>query len=165
MDLSHEVDRWPAPYTLDPALRALQGRLTENRHCRRRWPGRSPVAGILMAELMRRCQPKCTLAHIFTSMMTQLQRDIWNRFTITLTRLDFTAPQWVRNQIPSDDSTEQGIGRCWLDILHRTNGTKAFLYNRLSGRTIERTAEYTAPCLLLEREEGSRVTWEIVGNE
>ena len=62
------------PFQLEPALQALK----------------QPRQRILVLTLK--------------SMMTQFQKEFWNRFTIALTRLDSAGLQRVRSCIPSNHS-------------------------------------------------------------
>lgn len=64
--------------------------------------GKTLEAGILTAELMRRGKARRVLVVTTKSMMRQFQQEFWNRFTISLTRLDSAGIQRIRREIPSN---------------------------------------------------------------
>lgn len=90
------------PYQLEPAQMALN-------HTRQRiliadtvGLGKTLEAGILMSELIIRGKGKRILVVTVKSMMTQFQKEMWNRFTIPLVRLDSGKIQRVRARIPAN---------------------------------------------------------------
>ena len=55
-----------------------------------------------MSELIARGKGKRILVVTVKSMMTQFQKEMWNRFTIPLVRLDSSRIQSVRAKIPTN---------------------------------------------------------------
>ncbi|WP_286816867.1 DEAD/DEAH box helicase [Marinobacter sp. UBA3607] len=100
--LGHKAAMDPVPYQLDPALQALKQNRQRILIADTVGLGKTLEAGVLMTELMRRGRGKRILVLTLKSMMTQFQKEMWNRFTIPLTRLDSAGLQRVRNHIPGN---------------------------------------------------------------
>jgi superfamily II DNA or RNA helicase len=100
--LGHKAAMDPVPYQLDPALQALKQNRQRILIADAVGLGKTLEAGILMTELMLRGRGKRILVLTLKSMMTQFQKEMWNRFTIPLTRLDSAGLQRVRNHIPGN---------------------------------------------------------------
>lgn len=64
--------------------------------------GKTLEAGILMSELIARGKGKRILVVTVKSMMTQFQKEMWNRFTIPLVRIDSNKIQKIRSQLPAN---------------------------------------------------------------
>jgi superfamily II DNA or RNA helicase len=100
--LGHHAAMDAVPYQLDPALQALKQNRQRILIADAVGLGKTLEAGVLMTELMRRGRGKRILVLTLKSMMTQFQKEMWNRFTIPLTRLDSQGLQRVRNNIPGN---------------------------------------------------------------
>lgn len=78
--------------------------------------GKTLEAGILTAELMRRGKARRVLVVTTKSMMLQFQQEFWNRFTISLTRLDSAGIQRIRREIPSNHNPFNYFDRTIISV-------------------------------------------------
>ena len=90
------------PYQLEPAQIALNRTRQRILIADTVGLGKTLEAGILMSELIARGKGKRILVVTVKSMMTQFQKEMWNRFTIPLVRLDSGKIQRVRARIPAN---------------------------------------------------------------
>lgn len=95
--------------------------------------GKTLEAGILMSELIARGKGKRILVVTVKSMMTQFQKEMWNRFTIPLVRIDSKKIQDIRSKLPSNynpffyyDKTIVSIDTLKRDVEYRTHLENAY---------------------------------------
>lgn len=95
--------------------------------------GKTLEAGILMSELIIRGKGKRILVVTSKSMMTQFQKEMWNRYTIPLVRLDSHKIQKIRTSLPSNynpffyyDKVIVSIDTIKRDVEYRTHLENAY---------------------------------------
>lgn len=121
------------PYQLDPAKLSLQRPRQRILIADTVGLGKTLEAGILMSELIARRKGKRILVVTVKSMMTQFQKEMWNRFTIPLVRLDSNRIQKIRASLPTNynpffyyDKTIVSIDTLKRDVEYRTHLENAY---------------------------------------
>lgn len=121
------------PYQLDPAQISLRRPRQRILIADAVGLGKTLEAGILMSELIARGKGKRILVVTVKSMMTQFQKEMWNRFTIPLVRLDSARIQKIRQELPSNynpffyyDKTIVSIDTLKRDVEYRTHLENAY---------------------------------------
>ncbi len=121
------------PYQLEPAQISLKRPRQRILIADTTGLGKTLEAGILMSELIARGKGRRILVVTVKSMMTQFQKEMWNRFTIPLVRLDSKKIHDLRAKLPSNynpfsyyDKTIVSIDTLKRDIEYRTHLEKAY---------------------------------------
>ncbi len=127
--VAHQAAMDLVPYQLDPALQALKQPRQRILIADAVGLGKTLEAGILVTELMQRGRGKRILVLTLKSMMTQFQKEFWNRFTIPLTRLDSAGLQRVRSRIPGNHNPFYYYDKSIIsiDTLKQDNEFKTYL--------------------------------------
>jgi ERCC4-related helicase len=102
IQLGHRAAMDVVPYQLDPAYTALQQPRQRILMADAVGLGKTIECGILLTELIERGRANRILVLAVKSMLTQFQKELWERFTIPLVRLDSAGIQSVRNRIPTN---------------------------------------------------------------
>lgn len=133
LHIGHKAAMDPMPYQLDPTKLSLQRPRQRILIADTVGLGKTLEAGILMSELIARGKGKRILVVTVKSMMTQFQKEMWNRFTIPLVRLDSNRIQKIRASLPSNynpffyyDKTIVSIDTLKRDMEYRTHLEKAY---------------------------------------
>jgi superfamily II DNA or RNA helicase len=127
--VAHRAAMDVVPYQLDPAIQALKQPRQRILIADAVGLGKTLEAGILVTELIQRGRGQRILVLTLKSMMTQFQKEFWNRFTIPLTRLDSMGLQRVRSRIPGNHNPFYYFDKSIIsiDTLKQDNEFKGYL--------------------------------------
>lgn len=133
LHIGHQAAMDLMPYQLDPAKLSLQRPRQRILIADTVGLGKTLEAGILISELIARGKGKRILVVTVKSMMTQFQKEMWNRFTIPLVRLDSNRIQKIRSSPPTNynpffyyDKTIVSIDTLKRDVEYRTHLENAY---------------------------------------
>lgn len=133
LHIGHQAAMDLMPYQLDPVKLSLQRPRQRILIADTVGLGKTLEAGILMSELIARGKGKRILVVTVKSMMTQFQKEMWNRFTIPLVRLDSRRIQKIRTLLPSNynpffyyDKTIVSVDTLKRDVEYRTHLENAY---------------------------------------
>jgi superfamily II DNA or RNA helicase len=133
LHIGHKAAMDLMPYQLDPAHISLRRPRQRILIADTVGLGKTLEAGILMSELIMRGKGKRILVVTVKSMMTQFQKEMWNRFTIPLVRIDSKKIQDIRSKLPSNynpffyyDKTIVSIDTLKRDVEYRTHLENAY---------------------------------------
>lgn len=133
LHIGHQAAMDLMPYQLEPAKLALQRPRQRILIADTVGLGKTLEAGILMSELIARGKGKRILVVTVKSMMTQFQKEMWNRFTIPLVRLDSNRIQKIRASLPANynpffyyDKTIVSVDTLKRDVEYRTHLENAY---------------------------------------
>ena len=114
--IGHRAAMDVLPFQLEPALFALDQPRQRILIADTVGLGKTLEAGILLSELIARGRGKRILVVTVKSMMAQFQKEMWNRFTIPLVRLDSTGLARVRAHLPTNHNPFHHYDRSIVSI-------------------------------------------------
>lgn len=133
LHIGHKAVMDLMPYQLDPAMISLQRPRQRILIADTVGLGKTLEAGILLSELIVRGRGKRILVVTAKSMMLQFQKEMWNRFTIPLVRLDSNCIQKIRASLPANynpffyyDKTIVSVDTLKRDVEYRTHLENAY---------------------------------------
>ncbi len=100
--IGHKAAIDALPFQLEPALAALERPRQRILMADAVGLGKTIEVGILLAELIKRGKGRRILVVCGRSMMSQLQKELWSRFTIPLVSLDSSVIQRVNRDLPTN---------------------------------------------------------------
>jgi len=131
LHIGHRAAMNLVPYQLDPALIALERPRQRILIADSVGLGKTLEAGILISELIARGRGRRILVVTVKSMMTQFQKELWNRFSIPLVRLDSAVIQKIRAHIPTNHNPFHHYDKTIVsvDTLKRDSEYRNYLEN------------------------------------
>ncbi|MBI2569725.1 MAG: DEAD/DEAH box helicase [Candidatus Schekmanbacteria bacterium] len=114
--LGHRAAMSLAPFQTVPAYEALSALRPRILIADTVGLGKTLSVGILLTELIKRGRGDRILVVALSSLLAQLQQELWTRFTIPLVRLDTEGLQRVRGKIPSNKNPFYYFGRAIISI-------------------------------------------------
>ncbi len=127
--VGHKAAMEYVPYQLDPARQALKQARQRILIADAVGLGKTLEAGVLVSELIARGRGRRILVLAVKSMLTQFQKEFWNRFTIPLTRLDSDGIRRVRSRIPTNHNPFHYYDKSIIsiDTLKQTSEYRTYL--------------------------------------
>jgi len=102
LHIGHRAAMDSLPFQLDPAQMALKKQRQRILIADSVGLGKTLEAGVLISELIARGKGKRILVVTVRAMMLQFQKEMWNRFTIPLVRLDSGRIDRIRSELPAN---------------------------------------------------------------
>ena len=114
--IAHRAALDVMPYQLVPARQALEALRPRILLADGTGLGKTVELGILLSELAKRGRARRVLVVAIKSMLAQLQRELWARFTFPLVRLDSEGLRRVEQKIPSNRNPFSYYDRCIVSV-------------------------------------------------
>lgn len=131
LHIGHKAVMNVVPYQLEPAQMSLNRPKQRILIADAVGLGKTLEAGILMSELIARGKGQRILVVTVKSMMTQFQKEMWERFTIPLISLDSAAIHRIRHEIPTNHNPFHYYDKTIvsIDTIKRDDEYRTYLEN------------------------------------